>query len=283
MLLADGHDSTRQCRRRGGWLLPAAVGEHPAAMGAAGPGSVSVAVRPAVRRRFLVAAVALALAAGTVLACGGWEYLAWRFGERVTVAERLQQFAPRVDPLWHERCLAAGLAYPPARVRLLGLKEEKRLEIHAAAAAGPWRCLASYPVLAASGGPGPKLREGDNQVPEGLYGIALLNPNSRFHVSLRVDYPSAEDRAQAQLDGRDRLGGDIMIHGGRASIGCIAIGDPAIEEVFTLAARVGIARVDTVILPHDLRRDPTPPPGGPGWMAERYHRLQAEVRDLPAP
>lgn len=230
----------------------------------------------------MVLAVGVVLAAITVLVLGGRDHHAWRFGERVSVSDRLDQFAPRVDPLWRERCRAAGLAYPPARVRLLALKEERVLAVYASAGQDDWKLLASYPVLAASGKAGPKLREGDNQVPEGRYGIVLLNPSSRFHVSLRLDYPSAEDRAQARNDGRERLGGDIMIHGGAASIGCIAIGDPAIEEVFTLAARVGIGRVDTLILPHDLRRVAALPSGVPAWMVERYRGMEAAVRLLPA-
>lgn len=228
--------------------------------------------------------VGVALAMITVLALGGWDYLAWRFGERVSVADRLAQFAPRVDPLWEARCREAGLSFPPARVRLLGLKAEKRLEVHATdatGATGPWKPVASYAVLAASGGPGPKLREGDGQVPEGLYRIVLLNPNSRFHVSLRVDYPSDDDRVHARADGREQLGGDIMVHGGQASIGCLAIGDPAIEEVFTLAARVGIGQVDILILPHDLRRDQTFPDQVPGWMTARYQVLLGMALGLP--
>jgi hypothetical protein len=212
---------------------------------------------------------------------GGWSYLVWRFGERVSIADRVHQFAPRVDPMWESRCREVGLAYPPARVRLLGLKAEKRLEVYAADAGGGWKSLASFPVLAASGGSGPKLREGDNQVPEGLYRIALLNPNSLFHVSLRVDYPNADDREHGRTDGRDRLGGDIMIHGGRASIGCIAIGDPAIEEVFLLAERCGLDHLDVLILPHDLRRDPTFPTGVPTWMTTRYQALLVEAQGLP--
>jgi murein L,D-transpeptidase YafK len=163
------------------------------------------------------------------------------------------------------------------------LKAEKRLEVYAADASGPWKVLASYPVLAASGAPGPKLREGDGQVPEGLYRIVLLNPNSRFHVSLRVDYPNDDDRVHGRADGREQLGGDIMIHGGQASIGCLAIGDPAIEEVFTLAARVGIDQVDTLILPHDLRRDPSLPTAVPTWMTARYQTLLREAQNLPVP
>jgi hypothetical protein len=210
-----------------------------------------------------------------------YDRMVWLMSERVSVADRLAQFAPRVDPLWAARCREAGIPWPPARVRLLALKRERRLEVHAASADGPWCRLAAYPVLAASGGPGPKLRAGDNQVPEGLYRIVALNPNSRFHVSLRVDYPDEEDRAQALPADRDRLGGDIMIHGGRASIGCLAMGDPAIEEIFTLVARCGTAGADTLILPHDLRVDPRFPADAPPWMAARYQRLRSAAETMP--
>lgn len=73
--------------------------------------------------------------------------------------------------------------------------------------------IKSYPILAASGSIGPKLRESDMQVPEGVYQIESLNPNSQFHLSLRVNYPNEFDREQARIDGRAQLGGDIMIHG----------------------------------------------------------------------
>ena len=232
-------------------------------------------------RWILLAATSVALAVVVVLGPVVWGWLTRRFKDRVSIADRVAQFSTRVDPVWRERCQLAGLTYPPARVRLLGLKREKRLEVHAAAANGGWKLLATYPILAASGGPGPKLREGDGQVPEGLYRISLLNPNSRFHVSLRVDYPSEEDREHGRRDGRERLGSDIMIHGGRASEGCLAIGDPAIEEVFLLAERVGLAHLDALILPHDLRQDPRWPTEVPPWMQNRYQHMAEEVRSLP--
>jgi hypothetical protein len=235
-----------------------------------------------VGRLMLLLAISALLALGVALGPLVWGWLTWRFGEWVSIADRVEQFSARVDPVWQERCEQAGLPYPPARVRLVGLKREKRLEVYAAATDGGWKRLATYPVLAASGGPGPKLREGDGQVPEGLYRISLLNPNSRFHVSLRVDYPSEEDREQGRRDGRERLGGDIMIHGGRASVGCLAIGDPAIEEVFLLAERVGLVHLDALLLPHDLRHDPVYPTGVPPWMQDRYRHMAEALRTLPA-
>ncbi len=69
-------------------------------------------------------------------------------------------------------------------------------------------------------------------------GIEYLNPNSKFHLSMKVSYPNSFDREMAKLDNRDNLGGDIMIHGSNRSVGCIPIGDGGIEELYFLVKRV---------------------------------------------
>ncbi|HSP77399.1 MAG TPA: L,D-transpeptidase family protein, partial [Myxococcaceae bacterium] len=99
------------------------------------------------------------------------------------------------------------------------------------AAGKPLVKVRTYPFCAASGELGPKRREGDLQVPEGFYVIDLFNPRSQFHLSLRVSYPNASDRKLA--DAR-RPGQNIFIHGGCASIGCIAIEDEPIEELYLM-------------------------------------------------
>jgi murein L,D-transpeptidase YafK len=144
------------------------------------------------------------------------------------------------------------------------------------------RLVRSFPILAASGHAGPKLREGDRQVPEGLYRIESLNPNSRFHLALRVGYPNASDLEHAAGDGRANLGGDIMIHGGAASIGCIAIGDLAIEEVFVLAAETGIERIALIIAPFDLRARPDESawPQEPRWVPDLYRAIAEAMAPL---
>ena len=68
--------------------------------------------------------------------------------------------------------------------------------------------------------------------------------------------------------------------GGAASIGCLAVGDPAAEELFTLAAR---SRPRIAILPLDFRTGAVDPPGQPTWMAERYRTLRRLVADLKRP
>jgi murein L,D-transpeptidase YafK len=177
---------------------------------------------------------------------------------------------------------AASVTYPPRAVTLLVLKEERLLELWADGPAGP-RLVHRYPVLAASGVPGPKLRQGDLQVPEGVYRVLWLNPNSSYHLSLKLDYPNAFDRERARRDGRTDLGGDIFVHGRAVSIGCVALGDPAIEELFVLAADVGTARVKAVIAPRDLRvpsaRDPEI---ASPWAPELYRLVRREMARLRA-
>ena len=95
--------------------------------------------------------------------------------------------------------------------------------------------LKTYPICAASGALGPKRRQGDWQVPEGFYTIDRFNPYSNFHLSLGLSYPNAQDKQRAAAAGVRNLGGDIFIHGNCVSIGCMAMGDAAIEEIYLLA------------------------------------------------
>lgn len=171
------------------------------------------------------------------------------------------------------------IAYPPRQIALVALKRERVVELWAEGQGGP-RHVRDYAVLAASGGPGPKLRQGDLQVPEGFYRVLWLNPMSSYHLSMKLDYPNEFDRAQAGRDGRSNLGGDIFIHGREVSIGCLALGDPAIEELFTLVHDVGVAQVRVLIAPLDLRVGKLPagerPPGLP-WLDGLYVRLEREL------
>mgnify|MGYP006271199543 CR=1 FL=1 len=198
---------------------------------------------------------------------------------KATTAERVATYGEAVKSRLAPACQAQGVAYPPTGFTLIGLKAEKRLELWAPDAAGQPRLIKSYPILAASGGAGPKLREGDQQVPEGVYAVESLNPNSRFHLALRVGYPNADDRRRAQADGRTQLGGDIMIHGSNASIGCLAMGDPASEELFVLAALVGPQNVRVILSPVDFRRQDTVtlPAGQPAWVPALHAQIKAEL------
>jgi murein L,D-transpeptidase YafK len=89
----------------------------------------------------------------------------------------------------------------------------------------------TYPICYFSGKPGPKLKTGDKQSPEGFYQVSArqLNPHSSFHLSFNLGYPNAYDRAHG------RTGGALMVHGNCVSIGCYAMTDKYIEEIYTLA------------------------------------------------
>ena len=133
---------------------------------------------------------------------------------------------------------------------ILVFKNERLVELRAKG----WDAPRVYKMTGFNGKLGPKLREGDGQIPEGIYGVEYLNPNSAFHLSLKVSYPNATDRRHAQESGRDNLGGDIMIHGGKATVGCVPIGDDAIEEVFYFAAKVRKENIAVLIAPYDMRK-----------------------------
>ena len=140
---------------------------------------------------------------------------------------------------------AAGLAYPPRAIFLRAFKHEGQLELWARPASGAgaagavgkpspaYRLVRVFPVLRASGRLGPKRRAGDRQVPEGFYTVDRFNARSLFHLSLGLDYPNASDRLLAADPARP--GGDIFIHGGAESIGCLALGDTAAAELFLAA------------------------------------------------
>jgi murein L,D-transpeptidase YafK len=115
----------------------------------------------------------------------------------------------------------------PVFIRIM--KKEAALEVFMKRADG-WKLFQSYPICAWSGALGPKMREGDGQSPEGFYEVtpAALNPNSNYHLSFNLGFPNAFDRAHR------RTGSFLMVHGACASIGCYAMTDRFIEEIYGL-------------------------------------------------
>ena len=209
--------------------------------------------------------------------------VAMKFTKAKTVAQRLNQFGEAARGRWKPYFDKAQTAYPPAGVKFVALKTEKVLQVYAIDRSGRAHWIRSYPILAASGVPGPKLQEGDGQVPEGIYPIESLNPNSRFHVALRVGYPNAFDRSQAERDGRTQLGGDIMIHGSSVSVGCLAMGDETAEDLFVLAADAGVSNVTVIIAPVDFRAGKSVPKVVklPDWSSILYSQIKVQLDRLP--
>lgn len=199
--------------------------------------------------------------------------------------KRLAEISPGALKRLGAKFETAKMAWPPAEIAMIALKDEKMLELYARLDGGTWKFVHRYPVTAASGRSGPKLRQGDKQVPEGVYRISFLNPASRYHVSMRVNYPNAFDKQMAAQDGRHDLGGDIMIHGKAVSVGCIAVGDEAAEELFVLAAHTGLQNIKLVIAPTDFRRRHAPlyDPSQPVWLPKLYAEVQTAMADFQAP
>jgi murein L,D-transpeptidase YafK len=201
-----------------------------------------------------------------------------------TIAERLEQYGPAARARLAAPFRKQNVSYPPRELILVGLKQEKTLEVYARSGTNGFKLIRRYPILAASGVAGPKLREGDRQVPEGIYAIESLNPNSRYHLSLRVNYPNDFDREQARQEKRTNLGGDIMIHGKAVSIGCLAMGDEAAEDLFVLAADTGLKNIKVILAPLDFRKPQKVPDHEklPPWTAALYERIRAELLKTPA-
>ena len=207
-------------------------------------------------------------------------YIPHPLGER-TVEDVLQIYGTHVTRKLNNYFTKAKVAFPPKAITLVALKQEKKLEVWARDTQ-EFRLIHTYDVRAASGIAGPKLRQGDKQVPEGIYRIEALNPNSNYHLSMKLNYPNEFDLFHAEEEGRTNPGSDIFIHGWAVSIGCLAMGDETIEELFVLTAKTGTENVKVVIAPHDPRVYPleTDSEELPIWTAELYDNISSEINNL---
>ncbi len=127
-----------------------------------------------------------------------------------------------------ERLKAAGLTLgAPVLIRIF--KREFELELWLKRD-GRFHRFAQYPICRWSGWLGPKIRQGDKQAPEGFYTVdaGALNPASRWHRSFNLGFPNAYDRSKG------RTGSFLMVHGGCSSVGCYAMTDPVIDEIWRL-------------------------------------------------
>jgi murein L,D-transpeptidase YafK len=115
----------------------------------------------------------------------------------------------------------------PVYIRIFKLESELELWVEKE---GRFQPFATYPICLWSGRLGPKLKEGDRQAPEGFYTVAKeqLNPNSRMHLSFNLGFPNVYDRSKG------RTGSFLMVHGGCSSIGCYAVTDKVVDEIWAL-------------------------------------------------
>jgi murein L,D-transpeptidase YafK len=157
---------------------------------------------------------------------------------------------PHPPPL--EQRLATHDLRAGAAVFIRVFKTENRLELWLRHG-DQFRLFETYPICKWSGRLGPKLNEGDGQAPEGFYVVtpSQMNAHSHYHRAFNLGFPNAFDRASG------RTGSNIMIHGGCGSVGCYAMTDGQIDEIFNLmkaAFANGQQAIDVDVLPFS----PTP-------------------------
>lgn len=132
-------------------------------------------------------------------------------------------------------------------------KQEKQLELWGKnKSTDSFELIKIYDICRTSGGPGPKRKQGDLQIPEGFYHIDIFNPASSFYLSLGINYPNKSDRI---LGKQGSLGGDIFIHGDCVTIGCVPITDDQIKELYVFCVEAkdkGQNKIPVTIFPARL-------------------------------
>ncbi len=125
------------------------------------------------------------------------------------------------------------IAFEGFKLFIRAFKKEQKLEVWIQAQDKPsFELLHTYDICTSSGTLGPKRKEGDEQVPEGVYYIQHFNPLSNFYLSLGINYPNASDKI---LSDPKHPGRHIYIHGNCVTVGCIPLTDDKIMELYVLA------------------------------------------------
>lgn len=154
---------------------------------------------------------------------------------KVTSTKATGAFSKVEDSL-RKQFEAKKINWPPQQLYVRSFKYDRQVEVWVKGKTEePFKLFKTYRMCMQSGTLGPKRMEGDYQMPEGFYYINEFKPYSNFHLALGVNYPNASDKL---LSDARRPGGEIYIHGGCVSTGCIAISDQPIEELYVLGTNV---------------------------------------------
>lgn len=172
----------------------------------------------------------------------------------VTVAATANPAALKPAPQDVQTLIKTRAIAPSAPIYIRVFKEESELEVWKARSDGRYVAIKTYPICTWSGTLGPKKSLGDQMSPEGFYGFTAdgLKPDSKYHLAFNVGYPNALDRALG------RTGNFIMVHGQCVSIGCFAMTNDLIEEIYALARDAiegGASRVPVHIFPFRMTDD----------------------------
>lgn len=196
-----------------------------------------------------------------------------------TLEERIKQIGPSVKIKKPE--LIKELKKKNSQLTLVAYKRERILEVWQSKPKS--KKLKVYPLTGFSGTLGPKNKQGDKQIPEGIYKTTFLNPNSKYHLSIRLNYPNTLDQKRAKAFGIKDPGSDIYIHGKNKTVGCIPIGNSNIEELFYLIHLVGLKNTQVIISPSRL---PFPTLKGLGindqdhYGKKKYQKIQMALIKL---
>ena len=131
-------------------------------------------------------------------------------------------------------------------------KEEAELEVWKQDISGHFELLKIFPICRWSGDLGPKLHQGDRQAPEGFYTVTpeLMNPNSNYYLAINTGFPNGFDKAN------NRNGSLLMIHGDCSSMGCYAMTDEQISEIYALARDSLLGRPSFQVQAYPFRLTP---------------------------
>lgn len=169
---------------------------------------------------------------GAAFLLGGIVFVQMSAQATSTRAERaISDHTPKLSEALRAKGFAPGA---PIFLRIVksknGTSQDGYLEAFIQNDSGTFEAFKRWDICTWSGDLGPKLREGDGQSPEGFYFVkpAQMNPNSSYHLSFNLGFPNAYDRS------RGRTGSFLMVHGNCVSIGCYAMTDAGIEEIYTL-------------------------------------------------
>lgn len=153
---------------------------------------------------------------------------------------RVSNAYARFNDSLHRMFSNKGLSYPPQNIYIRSFKAQNELELWGKNDGDDeYTLIKKYRICALSGILGPKRWEGDHQVPEGFYFIEDFNPRSDYHLSMLINYPNYSDKILA-VD-QVRPGGDIYIHGGCQTVGCLPMTNNIIQELYILCLNAKLA------------------------------------------
>ena len=178
-------------------------------------------------------------------------------GSRSSQGQQLSKTLTDVEIQFLEKSLLQKkLHLNHIHILLRAFKHEKKLELWVKETSdASFSYLKNWNFCASSGDLGPKRKEGDKQIPEGLYHIDRFNPHSKYFLSLGLNYPNESDRIRGHAE---YPGSDIFIHGDCKTIGCIPITDLLIRELYHIAEQAksnGQTHIPLMIFPFRMTAD----------------------------